>query len=58
MTKFDSSALKSRMKFMEYPSYSAMGPVSSSCLLLFIPGKCSVCHFSNKRIKKPELSVY
>ena len=55
--KFDSSALISRMNLIEYPSYGATRPVTNSCRYWYVPGKCSVCHFSNKSIKKPGLSV-
>ena len=39
MKNFDSSALISRMKLIEYPSYRATRPVSNSCLLLIRSGK-------------------
>ena len=57
MRNFDSSALISRMKLIEYPNYSATRPVTNSCLLLIRSGKCSVYHFSNKSIKKPGRSL-
>ena len=37
--KFDSSALISRMKLTEYPSYSAARPVTNSCPLLIRSGE-------------------
>ena len=40
-----------------YPSYSATRPGTNLCRYWYIPRKCSVCHFSNKSIKKPGLSV-
>ena len=53
MKNFDSSVFKSRMKFIAYPSYSA----TFMSVIVYVPGKCSLCHFSNKSIKKPGLSV-
>ena len=52
LKNFDSSAL-----ILNTQAIAQRGPFRIHACYWYVPGKCSVCHFSNKSIKKPGLSV-
>ena len=52
MKNFDSSALISRMKLIEYPSYSATRSVTNSCLLLIRSGNFASSVISQIKVLK------